>query len=113
MVYAVSKIAISALVITLASELAKRSTFLAALIISLPTISILTFTWVYIESQDKSKIVNLSWETLLLVIPSLVFFVILPVLIKTGINFWCSLGISMGVTAVTYWIYMKLLVWLR
>ena len=42
------------------TEVAKRSTWAAALIASLPLISILSFIWVYLETRDLSRIADLS-----------------------------------------------------
>jgi hypothetical protein len=109
MPYLVLKLFISAGVITAASELAKRSTAFSALLISLPLISILSFTWTYWESKDALKVANLSTSTLLLVIPSLAFFVILPATIKMGLDYWLSLGISVLGTFVAYLLYWKIL----
>lgn len=102
----VLKIFISALIIAFASELSKRNSFLSALLISLPLISILSFTWVYIESKDINKIITLSYEVLWLIIPSLVFFLALPLLLKNNLNFFVSLLISILITAATYFLFI-------
>ena len=60
----VLKFIISALVIVLASEIAKRSTVLSAIIIALPLVSLLTFIWIYNESKDVVRIAKLSEEIL-------------------------------------------------
>ncbi len=109
MTFTIVKFLISAVVITGASELAKRSNTFAALLISLPLISILSFLWVYLESRDATKVAELSTGTLLLVLPSLAFFVVLSVSIKFEMNFWISFGLAIGGTLVAYLIYWKIL----
>ncbi len=109
MIYFFSKVLISSLLIALSSELAKRSTTVAALLISLPTISILSFIWVFIETKDTAKISELSTSTLLLVLPSLVFFVLLPFGFKLGLGFWPRLSMSILGTALTYAVYVNVL----
>ena len=46
----------SGMIILIASEVSNRSTILAALIIALPLVSIISLTWVWIETKDVSKI---------------------------------------------------------
>ena len=52
------KVLISASIIVLATEISKRSSVLAAFIIALPLVSLLTFCWIYYESKDTLKIAN-------------------------------------------------------
>jgi uncharacterized membrane protein (GlpM family) len=103
------KILLSSLIIALASELSKRNSFISALLISLPLISILSFAWIYFDTKDVNKIITLSYEVLWLIIPSLAFFIILPLLLKNGLNFYVSLLVSILMTSVVYgvFIYMK------
>jgi hypothetical protein len=99
------KILISSLIIAISSEIAKRSTFMAAILISLPLTSILAIVWTYYESRNTQKVMSLSNDILLMVIPSLLFFIFLPFFLKTGIRFEYALGLSIGATAIAYGIY--------
>ena len=58
------KLLISSAVIVLASEVSKRSTVLAAIIIALPLVSLITFSWIYYETKDTERIASLSLEIL-------------------------------------------------
>jgi hypothetical protein len=49
------KTLIAAIVIVLTTELSKRSTSLAALLLALPIVSVTSFIWIYVETQDKTK----------------------------------------------------------
>ncbi len=100
--YFVIKIFTSALIIALVSELSKKSTFLAAFLVSLPLISIISFIWIYLDTKDLNRLSQMSYEVFWLVIPSLVFFLAFPYAIKQGLTFWPSLGISMLITAIFY-----------
>ena len=100
--YYLIKVLISALLITLISELAKRNTTLAALMASLPFTSILAFIWLYADSGDTQAVASLARQIFWLVIPSLAFFVMLWWTLQIGLNFWLSLGVSMAITAVSY-----------
>ena len=86
MAYTILKVLLSAIVIVAVSEAAKRSTFIGALIASLPLTSLLAFVWLYAETGDIAKISTLSTEIFWLVIPSLVLFLLLPLFIKSGMD---------------------------
>ena len=88
------KIIISALIITLVSETAKRFTFVAAIIASLPLTSILAMIWLYSDTKDVSKIIDLSSNIFWAVLPSLLFFIVLPILIKMGFKFSSAMVVS-------------------
>ncbi len=107
--YLVAKTLLTAVVIVAISELAKRSSFLAAALASVPLTSLLAFVWLYIESGDGEKVAALSQNIFWLVIPSLVMFVLLPILLRTGLNFWLSLLAACGATALAYGITTWLL----
>ncbi|MFM2396774.1 MAG: hypothetical protein RLZZ144_24 [Pseudomonadota bacterium] len=102
MLYTAIKVAVSAIVIVAITEIAKRSSGLAALIAALPLTSLLAFMWMHFEGSDSLAIADLSSQIFWLVLPSLLLFLLLPVLLKQGMNFWLSLMISMAVTAVCY-----------
>ncbi len=104
--YLIFKTLISALIIVLVSEIAKRYTWTAALIVSLPLTSILAFVWLYWDTKDTQKVIELSYSTIVMSLPSFVFFIILPILLKLKQNFILSLLISIISTAIAYAIFM-------
>ena len=105
------KLLSSAFIIAAVTELAKKSSFIAALVISLPLISILSFVWIYIENKNPQEIQTLSWEVFYLVIPSLLFFVVLPLALKHGLNFWLAMLLAAVVTSIGYFIISKVNIW--
>ncbi len=109
MAYIIFKTLITAIVITAASELSKRYSFVSSLLAALPITSIMIFLWIYIEQKDLQKIATMSSEILILVIPSLAFFLIFPILVKKGFGFYSAFGIDMGVTFLIYLSYFKAL----
>jgi hypothetical protein len=101
--YAV-KVAVSVLLIVVVSEIAKRQSLLAALVASLPIVSILAMIWLYIETHDVSRVSELSYQIFWLVIPSLALFLLLPIFIKLGFGFWLSLGAAVAGTVICYYV---------
>ncbi|MGD9543697.1 MAG: DUF3147 family protein [Methylocystis sp.] len=102
MLYYTIKVVVSALVVVAISEIAKRSAGFAALVASLPLTSLLAFIWLHAEGAQPQKIADLSNQILWLIFPSLLFFLLLPLLLKNGVNFWASLGLSVAATAGSY-----------
>lgn len=102
MVYLVLKFVLSAALIVAVSEIARRNNSAAALLASLPLVSVLAFVWLYLDTRDVEKIAALSGGIFWLVIPSLLLFLVLPVLLRLGVNFWLSLLLSCALTALAY-----------
>ncbi len=103
------KILLSAALITLISEVAKRHSAFAALIAALPLTSILAFVWLHLDATPPERIAVLSGQIFWLVIPSLILFLALPLLLRQGLNFWFALGISVALTAGGYFALLPLL----
>ena len=104
-----TKVLVSALIIAGVSELAKRFTLLAAILASLPLTSILAMIWLFRETKDVEKISALSTGIFWAVLPSLLFFLVLPPLLKNGIKFPWAMLISSAVMFVGYVLYGFLL----
>jgi hypothetical protein len=98
------------MVIVAVSEIAKRHSGFAALIAAPPLTSLLAFIWLHLESTSSERIADLSVQIFWLVIPSLAQLLILPLLLKQGLGFWLSLGLS---AAATVGCYLVLLPFLR
>ena len=109
MIYTILKVIITSVLIVAISELSKRSSLLGALLASLPLTSVLAMLWLYIDTKDVAKVSGLANSIFWLVIPSLVFFISLPILLKKGLNFYLSMGLSMSMTAGCYCLMIVLL----
>lgn len=94
MYYLLIKTLISAVIIVAISELSRRSSLLGALLASLPLTSLLAFIWLYRDTHDTAKIAALSTSIFWLVLPSLVLFLVLPVLLRRGFHFPSALALS-------------------
>lgn len=69
---------------------------------SLPVISIIAMMWIYIDTKDIEKISLLSKQLSWMVLPSLIFFISLPIFLKHGFSFYSGLTSSMILTATGY-----------
>lgn len=98
----IAKVVVSAVVIVVVSEIAKRSSFWAAALASLPLTSLLAFVWLYLDTKDTERVASLARGIFWLVLPSLVLFLLLPSLLRSGWSFWLSLIVSAVATAAAY-----------
>lgn len=109
MTYLAIKTLVTALLVVAISEIAKRSTLLGALLASIPIVSVLAIIWLYVDTRDNDQIAALSISIVWLVIPSLSFFVVLPLMLRHEINFWLSLTASLGVMLACYYVLLAVL----
>ncbi len=105
---AIVKILMSGVLIWLVTEFGKKSGKLGGLILSLPVTSIIALTWLWFETKDSAKVASVSKETLVFILPSLVFFVLLWLLLERGVNFYVTLASSIVVTALSYALFFNL-----
>jgi hypothetical protein len=109
MPYYIIKLLLSASIIVVVSEVAKKNNFAASIIHSLPLTSLLAFTWIYLERKDSELIANHSFGTFWFVLPTLPMFLLMPWLIRRGWTFWPSLGTGIVLTVILYFVTMRLL----
>lgn len=106
MTWIIFKYAITAGLIVLISEVAKRSDKLGALIAALPMVTILAMIWLYVEKQPDEKIANHAWYTFWYVVPTLPMFLIFPSLLPR-IGFWPTLGASALITVICFVVFAQ------
>jgi len=107
MSWIIFKYAITAGLVVLISEVAKRSDQLGALIAALPLVTVLTLIWLNLEQQPTDKIANHAWYTFWYVLPTLPMFLVFPWLLKR-FEFWFSLGFSVLVTILSFYLFARL-----
>jgi uncharacterized membrane protein (GlpM family) len=101
MTWIVTKYLITAGLVVLISEVAKRSDKLGALIAALPLVTVLTLFWLYFENQSSEKIANHAYYTFWYVIPTLPMFLAFPWLFAK-FGFWGAMGASVLLTVICF-----------
>ena len=109
MTYLFVKFIITAITVIAVSEIARRSSLFAGLIASIPLVSFLAIIWLFWETKDPQKVINLSNSIILMIIPSLTFFIFLPILLKINLPFFFSISLATVLTSIFYWLYLVLL----
>jgi hypothetical protein len=102
MLYLTIKAALSGVIIAAASESARRSPALGALIVSLPLTSLLALIWLWHDAGDTQRVAALAQSTFWYVLPTLPMFLVMPALLRHGTGFWITLAIGCALTIALY-----------
>jgi hypothetical protein len=108
MSWIITKYFITAGLVVLISEFAKRSDKLGAVIAALPLVTVLTLIWLYVEKQSEVKIANHAYYTFWYVLPTLPMFLAFPALLPR-IGFWPTLLSCIVITAACFGLFALLL----
>lgn len=100
--YFLVKTALSALLIALISEVAKRNPGFGALIASLPLISVIGMLWLWHDTQETERLASHAEATFWYVLPSLPMFLIVPALLRRDVPFHLALALGCGITIGLY-----------
>jgi hypothetical protein len=99
MAWLITKYFLTAGLIVVVSEVAKRTEKFGALLTALPLVAIMTLIWLYLERQPPEKIASYASYTFWYVLPTLPMFILFPVLLPR-FGFWGALGIGILMVAI-------------
>lgn len=102
MLYLVVKATLSGIIVAAASEVARRAPGWGGLIVSLPLVSLLSFIWLWRDTGDPERIASLSTGAFWFFLPSMPLFLVLPLLLRSGVGFWAALGAACLLTIILY-----------
>jgi len=97
------KYAVTAGLVVLISELAKRSDRVGAFIGALPWTTTLVMVWLFVEKAGSEKIGNHAWYTFWYVLPTMPMFLLLPWLLQRGCGFRRRWGPRGGLDGDLLW----------
>ena len=96
------KVAITAVVVVVVAEVSKRDVPAAALLASIPLTSVLAILWMHQDGASADEVASFASEILWLVLPSCALFVVLPALVRRGMDLLPALGLGLAATALAY-----------
>jgi len=108
MTWLITKYFLTAAVVVLVSEFAKRSDKLGGLLAALPLVTVLALIWLHVEKQPAEKIANHAWYTFWYVLPTLPMFLVFPALLPR-LGFWPTLLACVLITMVCFGLFALLL----
>lgn len=89
------------------AEVGRRLPAAAALIASLPLVSILGMVFLWWARPDADNMARHAEATFWFVLPSLPMFLLMPVLLRNGVNFWLALLAGCVLTVALYGIMIQ------
>jgi len=101
MQWLITKYLITAAIVVVVSEAAKRSDKLGGFIAALPLVTVLTLIWLHVERQPEIKVANHAWYTFWYVLPTLPMFLAFPAVLHR-MGFWPTLVICIGITTLSF-----------
>lgn len=107
MAWLITKYFLTAAVVVLVSEFARRSDKLGGFVAALPLVTVLALIWLYVEHQPQQKIANHAWYTFWYVVPTLPMFLAFPVLLPR-MGFWPALLACIVITVVCFGLFALL-----
>ena len=100
----ITKYFMTAAVVVIVSELAKRSDKLGGFVAALPLVTVLALVWLYVEKQPEARIANHAWYTFWYVVPTLPMFLAFPALLPR-LGFWPTLLAGIAITIICFWLF--------
>lgn len=104
MSWLLTKYMLTAAVVVIVSEVAKRSDKLGGLLAALPLVTFLALIWLYVEKQPEAKISNHAWYTFWYVVPTLPMFLAFPLLLPR-LGFWLTLLACVAITIISFGLF--------
>ena len=101
MAWLLTKYAVTAAIVVLVSEVAKRSDRLGGFIAALPLVTVLALIWLHLEHQPAEKLANHARYTFWYVLPTLPMFLVFPWLLAR-LGFWPALLACAVLTAACF-----------
>ena len=108
MVYLI-KIMIAVFVIVLVTEVSKKDTKIAALLLALPIISFTAYTIIWFESKDTEKIAKLANENFIYVLPVLPVLPLFSWMLKNGFGYFTSMIMVIILMIILFYLLQKIL----
>jgi hypothetical protein len=112
MLYLLTKALVSGVIVAAVSEIARRFPGWGGLLASLPLVSVLAMTWLYLDTRDTLKVADLAVSTFWFFLPSMPMFLIIPALLRSGWSWAATMALAIAVTltlyALMFWIAPRL-----
>lgn len=97
-----AKALLAGVMIAAIAEVGRRLPATGALIASLPLVSILGMIFLWHARPDAENMAQHAQATFWYVLPSLPMFLVIPALLRSGVNFWIALALGCALTVILY-----------
>lgn len=104
----VAKALLAGVMIAAIAELGRRLPAMAALVASLPLVSVLGMIFLWHAKPDAENMAVHAQATFWYVLPSLPMFLAIPAMLRSGVNFWVALVAGCALTVALYLLMMNI-----
>ena len=98
----ITRALLSGIIVALIALIGRKAPAVAALVASLPLISILGMIWLWRDTGDSALLADHAEATFWYVLPSLPMFLIIPWLLRSEYGFWLALSVAVVITVLLY-----------
>ena len=98
----VIKAIVSGVLVAAISTVARRYPGWGGLIASLPIVSVLAMLWLYGETRDTESVARLSIGTFWFFLPSIPMFLVIPIMLRSGVSFAVTITVAIALTIALY-----------
>ncbi len=103
----IAKAAFAGIIVALVTVVARRHPGWGGLLAALPLTSLLAITLLWMKTGDRQRTADLTSSVLAFIIPSIPFFIAVPLMLRAGMNFWLAMGIgvvgTLALYALSFW----------
>ena len=104
----IAKALLAGAMIATISEIGRRLPAAAAIVASLPLVSVLGMIFLWHAKPDAENMAIHAQATFWYVLPSLPMFLLIPAMLRGGANFWLALAAGCALTVGLYLLMMHL-----
>ena len=102
-------IGLTALIIFAVVQVSERNTLLAAVLASVPIVSVLAMIWMNHDGQSTEEISGFAKDIAWPLIPSLLIFIVMPLFIERGWGFYPALVAGLLTTILGYFLMIQIM----
>ena len=103
----IAKALLAGAMIAAIAEIGKRLPAMAAVVASLPLVSVLGMIFLWHARPDAENMAVHAQATFWYVLPSLPMFLLIPALLRGGVSFWIALALGCALTVGLYLLMMQ------
>ncbi len=93
---------LSGLIVALIGLASRRSPGLGGLVASIPLVSTLGMIWLWRDTQDGAQVADYIEASFWYFLPTMPMFLLMPRLLRSGMQFWAVLAIGIVLTMLLY-----------
>lgn len=99
---------LSGLIVAAIALVARKSPTMGGLITSIPLVSTLGMIWLWRDTGDRALVADYVSSAFWFFLPTMPMFLLIPALLRNGVNFWAALAAGCALTILLYLITVNI-----